>query len=126
MWWKAILFCLMTDGPASSKLDLTLIIVRDTTALIDQLEKDRPQISIGSLHQFTSVCNALRHVFRINRNLDVRLPIDIAENLDGSPEFGSWKRLLAGHLTSQITSLLRMKEVSLFMCMSKVATPNAT
>ena len=25
MWWKAILFCLMTDGPASSKCDLTLI-----------------------------------------------------------------------------------------------------
>ena len=25
LWWKAILFCLMTDGPASSKCDLTLI-----------------------------------------------------------------------------------------------------
>ena len=25
MWWKAILFCLMTDGPASSKCDFTLI-----------------------------------------------------------------------------------------------------
>ena len=25
MWWKAILFCLMTDRPASSKCDLTLV-----------------------------------------------------------------------------------------------------
>ena len=53
------------------------------------------------------MCNAPRHVFRINRNLDVRLPIDFAENVDGSPEFGSWNRLLAGHLTSQIASLLQ-------------------
>ena len=51
--------------------------------------------------------DAPRHVPRINRNLDVRLPIDFAENLDGFPEFGSWNRLPAGHLTSQIASLLQ-------------------
>ena len=40
MWWKAILFCLMTDGPASFQVRLDLDEVRDTTAFINQLEKD--------------------------------------------------------------------------------------
>ena len=62
---------------------------------------------LGPCTRSSPVCNAPRHVFRVNRDLDVRLPIDFAEILDSSPEFGSWNRLLAGHLTSQIASLLQ-------------------
>ena len=81
--------------------------IGDTAAPVDQLEKDRPQVPIRSLLQFSSVYDAPRHVPRINRDLDVRLPIDSAENLDGSPEFGPWNRLPAWHLTSQVASMLQ-------------------
>ena len=38
-WWKAILFCLMTDGPASSNCDLTLI--KSVTPLLSSINWKR-------------------------------------------------------------------------------------
>ena len=82
MWWYSILFCLMAGGPTSSKCDLTL-------------EQDRPQVSMWPLFQLT--CHTSRLILRIYRNLNVRLFVDPAEDLDGSPKLGRWNRLSAWH-----------------------------
>ena len=61
---------------------------------------------------------------RIHRNLDVRLFVDSVENLVGSSKLGSWNRLSAWpHKKPMRCSL---KDVSLRICIEKVATPNAT
>ena len=39
MWWKAILFCLITDGPTSSKCDLTLM--KSVTPLLSSINWKR-------------------------------------------------------------------------------------
>ena len=55
-------------------------------APVDQLEKDRQQVSILPMFQLTPVCDTFRHELRIYRNLDVGRFINMAEDLDGSPK----------------------------------------
>ena len=106
---NAILCCLMAGGPTSSKCGLTL-----TTSVLPL----RPSINwkridhmspMWPLFQLSPVCETFRHVLRINRNLDVGLFVDSAEDLDGSPKHGSWNRLSAWHLPSQETSVLQLE-----------------
>ena len=106
MWWKAILFCLMADWPASFKCDFTLI--KSVTPLRSSINWKRidHKSPLGPCTR-SPVCAMPLVTYSRRSNLDVRLPIDFAENLDSSPKFGSWNRLFAGHLTSQITSLLQ-------------------
>ena len=67
MWWELILFCMIADGPTSTKCDLTLM-----TSVTLRLQLEHYITSyIGSFFQVTSVRDAPRHVFRINRNLDI-------------------------------------------------------
>ena len=54
--------------------------VRVASAFVDQLEKDRPKISIRSLLQFAPVCRSFRNIHRVNRELDVSLFIETAED----------------------------------------------
>ena len=112
----------MTDGLSSSKCDLTLIT--SVTPLRSSISWKRidHKSPPGPCSRSPPVCNAPRHVFRINRNLDVRLLVDPAEDLDSSPKFGSWNRLSAWHLASQETGTQRLGG----RCNEKVATPNAT
>ena len=69
------------DNWWANVLDLDDICV--ATAPVDQLEKDRPQVSIWSLFQLSPVRDTFRHILRINRNLNVGLFVD------GSPKLGS-------------------------------------
>ena len=69
------------------------------------------------------MCNAPRHVFRLNRNLDVRLLVDTAEDLDGSPKLGSWNRLSAWHLASQETSTQQLERCEGDVDVVGVVTP---
>ena len=59
--------------------------VRGASAFVDQLEKDWPKISIRSLLQIAPVCHSFRNIHRVNRELDVSLFIETAEDLKCLP-----------------------------------------
>ena len=48
------------------------------------MEEDRPEVSIWPLFQLSHESDTFRHALRINRNLDVSLFVDSAEDVDGS------------------------------------------
>ena len=104
VWWKSILFCLIADGPTPN-----VTYIFQATAPVYQLEKGQPQVTIWPLFQLTPVCDTSRHILRINRNLDIRLFVDSAEDLDGSPKLGSWNPLSLWHLASQETGVLQLE-----------------
>ena len=61
------------------------------------------------LFQLSPVCDTFRHILCINRNLNVGLFDDSAEDLDGSPKLGSWDRLSSWHLAPQETDALQLE-----------------
>ena len=106
---EADLFCVMTDGPTSFKCDLTLMTSVTSLRSSNSWKRMDHKSPSGPCSRSPPVCDAPRHVFRMNRNLDVRLLIDTAEDLDGAPKLGSWNRLSAWHLASQETSTQQLE-----------------
>ena len=83
--------------------------VRVASAFVDQLEKDRAKISIRSLRHFAPACHCFRNIHRVNRELDVSLFIETAEDLNCSPEPSTWNSLFLENLPSQESNLLQLE-----------------
>ena len=94
--------------------------------LVDQLEQDRPQVSIWPVFQLFPVCQTFRHVPRVNWNLDVGLSVDTIEDSDGSQSSARGTVCLPGTWPPEKPMRCSSKDVSLSDCKEKVATPNAT
>ena len=101
--------------------------VRVANAFVDQLEKDRPKISIRSLLQFAPVRSSYCHIHRVNRELGVGCFIDTTEDLN-CPHQSSALGTVCFPRTSPPKKPTRCssEEESLRGHNEKVATPTAT
>ena len=116
----------MADGPSSSKCDLTLI-TSVTPLLVDQLEKDSPQVPIGSLLPITPVCAMPLVTYFTSIGIwmldfsSIRLRIWIAPHRSALGNV-----CLPGTWPPKKPARSNLKDVSLSGCNENVATPNAT
>ena len=106
MWWKSVLFCMIAVGSTSSKCDLTFVTSVKPLRTSINWERIDHKSPFGPCSN-SPVYNTFHHIIRIYRNLDVRLFVGSAGDLDGSPKLGSWNRLSAWRMASQETDALQ-------------------